>query len=197
MPLVATRLSSHVADLRDDLELWLDEREDYIARGLLLAYLAYGLVRHVADPLYRTWFGAITLAFHEMGHIVFMPFGHTLMVAGGSIMQLLVPAAAAAYLLKKQHDWFGVVVGLCWLSFSMFEMATYIGDAARQELPLVSIGGGYHHDWSMLLTQWRVIDHCDAIAACVRVAAGAIGAGAVALGGYMVVRIGRRRLGRA
>ena len=184
-------------DLRDDLDVWIEERDDYIARGLLLLYLAYGLVRHVADPLYRTWFAGVTLAFHEMGHIVFIPFGRTMTTAGGSIMQLAVPAAAAIYLLKKQHDWFGLVVGMAWLSFSMFELATYVGDAARMELPLVGMGGGYHHDWATLLTQWRLIDHCDAIALAVRVLAAVIGLAAIGLGGTIVVRIARRRLRRA
>lgn len=182
-------------DLRDDLELWLDERDDWIARGLLLLYLAYGLVRHIADPLYRTWFGGITLAFHEMGHILFMFFGHTLMVAGGSIMQLFIPTVAAFYLLKKQNDWFGFIVGMSWLSFSMFELATYIGDAAREELPLVSMGGGYHHDWSMLLTQWHLLNQCDGIALAVRIFAGLIGFAAIGSGGFMVVKIARRKLG--
>jgi len=191
----ASSLSERLGDLRDELDVWLDERDNYLARGLLLAYLAYGLVRHVVDPLYRTWFGGITLGFHELGHIVFIPFGRTMTIAGGSIMQLAVPAAAAVYLLKKQNDWFGLVVGLSWLSFSMFELATYIGDASREELPLVSMGGGYHHDWSTLLTQWHLLDQCDAIASGVRLVAGGIGLGAIVLGGYMVVRIARRRLG--
>jgi hypothetical protein len=193
--LTLSSLRERLDDLRDELDIWLDERDGYVARGLLLAYLAYGLVRHVIDPLYRTWFGGITLGFHEMGHIVFIPFGRTMTIAGGSIMQLLVPAAAAVYLLKKQGDWFGLVVGLSWLSFSMFELATYIGDASREELPLVSMGGGYHHDWSTLLTQWHLLDQCDAIASGVRLVAGGIGLGAIVLGGYMVVRIARRRIG--
>lgn len=186
-------LRDRLDDLRADLDLWIEERDGFVARGLLLGYLAYGLVRHVADPLYRTWFGGITLAFHEMGHIVFIPLGRTLTIAGGSIMQLLVPAAAAVYLLKKQRDWFGFVVGLSWLSFSMFELATYVGDAARQELPLVGLGGGYHHDWSTLLTQWHLLGQCDALALGVRILAGGVGVGAIALGGYIVTRIARRR----
>jgi hypothetical protein len=181
-------------ELRDDFDAWTDSREDWIARGLLLAYLAYGLVRHIADPMYKTWFGGITLAFHEMGHIAFIPFGHTLTVAGGSIMQLLVPTAASVYLLKKQDDWFGFALGMAWLSFSMFELATYIGDAARMELPLVGFGGGYHHDWSTLLTQWRLIDHCDGIALGVRIAAGLVGLVSISLGSIIVWRVARRRL---
>jgi hypothetical protein len=192
--LLALSLRDFFEDVRDALDDWIDERDGFVARGLLLVYLAYGLVRHVLDPMYRSWFGGITLGFHEMGHILFIPFGRTMTIAGGSIMQLLVPLAAALYLLVKQRDWFGFVVGLSWLSFSGFELATYIGDAAREALPLVSFGGGYHHDWSMLLTQWHLLNQCDAIALGVRIVAGGIGLGAVALGGYIVVRIGRRRL---
>jgi hypothetical protein len=188
-------LRDFLEDLRDLLDEWIDSRDGFVARGLLLVYLAYALVRHLVDPLYRSWFGGITLAFHEMGHILFIPFGRTMTIAGGSIMQLLVPAAAAVYLLLRQRDWYGFAVGLSWLSFSGFELATYVGDASRESLPLVSFGGGYHHDWSMLLTQWHLLNHCDGIALGVRVVAGLVGFGAIALGGYIVLRIGRRRLG--
>ena len=128
-----------------------------------------------------------------MGHIVFIPLGRTMTIAGGSIMQLLVPLAAAIYLLKKQGDWFGLGVGLAWLSFSTFELATYIGDAARMELPLVSFGGGYHHDWTTLLSEWRIIDHCDAIATAVRVFGGAVWLSAMILMGYVVVKVAIRK----
>src|SRR4051812_13668455 len=195
----STRASSHmleglgfrerIDDARYELDLWIDARESWIPRALLLAYLAYAGVRHMLNPLYGSWFSAMTLAFHEMGHIVFIPLGRTLTIAGGSIMQLLVPLAAAIYLLVKQKDWFGLGVGLAWLSFSTFELATYIGDAARMELPLVSLGGGYHHDWSTLLTEWHMIDHCDAIATVVRVVGGCIWLFAMAEMGYIVVRI--------
>jgi hypothetical protein len=180
-------------DRKDDLDLWIDTRESWIPRALLALYLAYAGVRHMLDPLYGSWFSPMTLAFHEMGHIVFIPLGRTMTIAGGSIMQLVVPFAAAIYLWKKQDDWFGFGVGLAWLSFATFELATYVGDAARLELPLVSLGGGYHHDWSTLLTEWRLIDHCDAIATIVRVFAGAIWLFAIALMGYIVTRIARRK----
>jgi len=113
-----------VSDLKYELDLWIDERESFIPRGLLAIYLAYAGIRHMQDPLYGSWFSAITLAFHEMGHIVFIPLGRTMTIAGGSIMQLLVPFGAAIYLLKKQDDWFGLGVGLAWLSFATFELAT-------------------------------------------------------------------------
>jgi hypothetical protein len=187
-------MSEQLARWREDLELWIETRDDFVGRGLLLAYLAYGGVQHLRDPLYRTWFGGITLAFHEMGHIVFSPFGRTMTIAGGSIMQLLVPLAAALYLFARQRDWFGALVGLEWLAFSMFELATYIGDASREQLPLVGFGGGYHHDWSTLLTDWHLLNSCDAIATTVRIAAGAVWLAATVSAGYFVFRIGRRKL---
>ena len=144
------------------------------------------------NPLYGSWFSGITLAFHEMGHIVFIPLGRTMTIAGGSIMQLAIPLTAAIYLLKKQNDWFGFGVGLAWLSFAMFELATYIGDAARMELPLVGFGGGYHHDWATLLTQWRVIDYCDGIATGVRVLGGAVWLFAMIEMGYICAKIAIR-----
>lgn len=185
-------MRAFVADLKYELDLWIEARESWIPRALLAMYLAYAGVRHMLNPLYGSWFSAITLAFHEMGHIVFIPLGRTMTIAGGSIMQLAVPLAAAIYLLKKQDDWFGFGVGLAWLSFATFELATYIGDAARMELPLVGFGGGYHHDWATLLTQWRVIDYCDGIATGVRVLGGAIWLFAMIEMGYIVSKIALR-----
>jgi len=181
-----------VADLKYELDLWIESRESWIPRALLALYLAYAGVRHMLNPLYGSWFSGITLAFHEMGHIVFIPLGRTMTIAGGSIMQLAIPLTAAIYLLKKQNDWFGFGVGLAWLSFAMFELATYIGDAARMELPLVGFGGGYHHDWATLLTQWRVIDYCDGIATGVRVLGGAVWLFAMIEMGYICAKIAIR-----
>jgi hypothetical protein len=181
-----------VSDLKYELDLWIDERESFIPRGLLAIYLAYAGIRHMLNPLYGSWFSGITLAFHEMGHIVFIPFGRTMTIAGGSIMQLLVPLAAAIYLWKKQNDWFGFGVGLAWWAFAAFELATYVGDAARMELPLVGFGGGCHHDWATLLTQWRVIDHCDAFATCIRIVAGAVWLFAMTLMLYIALKIAMR-----
>jgi hypothetical protein len=181
-----------LGDQKYELDLWIEERESFIPRGLLAIYLGYAGIRHMLDPLYGSWFSGITLAFHEMGHIVFIPLGRTLTIAGGSIMQLVVPLAAAIYLLVKQKDWFGFGVGLAWLSFATFELATYVGDAARMELPLVGFGGGYHHDWATLLTQWRIIDYCDGIATGVRVFGGAVWLSAMVLMGYIVAKVAIR-----
>jgi hypothetical protein len=170
--------------LRDDAREWATGREA-LFRLPLLGYLAYGGIRHMFDPMYRTWFGGITLAFHEMGHILFMGLGRTMMFLGGSIMQIFVPIAAAVYLLLQQRDWFGLAVGMSWLAYSEWEMATYMADAVKEELGLVGFSGNPEHDWNTLFGQWHLLSHCEGIATFVRICAFATWASAMVLGGWL------------
>lgn len=183
-------LRDWLEDRRDEAAAWAEGRSPWL-RGALAVYLAYAGVRHLSDPLYRSWFGGITLAFHELGHVLFSPLGHTLHLLGGSVVQLLVPAVAAATLLVRQGDWFGFGVGLSWLSFSAFELATYVGDANQERLPLVSLGGRAEHDWSTLLTEWRLLNACGELAIGVRVGAFAAWALAMLLCAWLVYRMAR------
>jgi hypothetical protein len=155
---------------RREAAVWCTGRM-WAPRAVVLAYIAYAGVRHLADPLYRSWFGGVTLVFHEMGHIVFGFAGQTLQILGGSLMQLLVPAAAALYLRLAQKDRFGAAVCLAWLAFSTWELSAYIADASREELPLVGLGGKPEHDWSLLLTKWHLLNHDQDIAKAARVVA--------------------------
>ena len=158
---------------------------------MLLAYLIYAGLRHQLDPLYTSWFAGLTLALHELGHLIFMPLGSTLGLLGGSIMQLLAPLAAAIYLWRRQHDYFGLAVGGCWLSYSTWELATYIGDASREQLPLVGFGGNPQHDWAVLLTRWHLLNHDSTIAFLVRACALLTWAAAVTFAGWLCYRIRR------
>ena len=89
-------------------------------------------------------------------------------IAGGSITQLAVPLIGVGMLLY-QRDYFGIAVAGCWLSFSLYNLATYIGDAQAMQLPLVSIGGGdAYHDWEYLLVHLGLIEHDAKIAAVTR-----------------------------
>lgn len=153
--------------LREDAQAWAEGRSALV-RAPLALYLGYAGLRHVIDPMYRSWFAGITLIFHEMGHLFFSYFGRTLMFLGGSIMQTLVPLAAGAHLLLKQRDYFGVAVCLSWLSFSDWEMATYMDDANKERLALVGFSGNPEHDWSTLFTQWHILNYCETIATFVR-----------------------------
>ncbi len=164
------------------------------ARGALAVFLGYTGVRYLYDPFFVSLFDGITLVFHEMGHLVCKGFGHTIYILGGSLMQLIVPTAAAIYLLIRQRDWFGFAVGMAWLSFSGFNLATYIGDANKENLPLASMSPEMpQHDWATLLTEWHMLNSCDTIATVVRVLACSVWAAAMALAAWLVVRMTRER----
>lgn len=186
------RIVDRFASLREDAEDWAAGRSAPW-RLPLLAYVLYAGVRHATDPLYRSWFGGITLVFHEMGHILFSMFGRTLMILGGTITQLFVPLAAAAYLLLRQRDYFGFAVGGSWLSFSFWEMATYVSDANKDALPLVGFGDNPEHDWGALLTDWHLLNDCDAFATGIRLFAFAVWAGSMILGGWLCVFMWKHR----
>src|SRR5688500_14433406 len=71
--------------------------------GLLL--FAVWVYRHMQSPD-GLMHGSL-LIFHEAGHVIFMPFGEFLMVLGGSLFQLMVPAFFIAYFARRR-DYFAV-----------------------------------------------------------------------------------------
>jgi len=189
------------ARLRTDT--WLGrKREDAVAwatgrmwppRAALLAYLAYAGCRHLTDPDYGSVFSGITLAIHELGHVLFGFLGEWLSVAGGSITQLAAPVAVALLLLR-QRDYFGVAVGGAWLSMSLSNIAVYVADARAEELPLYSLGGGdVMHDWNYLLGSVHLLPQDARIAGMVRFAALVALAGSILLGAWLCAVMARRK----
>jgi hypothetical protein len=177
---------------REDARSWAAGRL-WWPRAPLLLYLAYAGWRHLTDPEYGSIFSGITLAIHELGHVLFGPFGTWLAVAGGSITQLAAPAAAA-WLLYRQRDYFGVAVGGAWLSMSLSNLAVYVADARAEALPLYSLGGGdVVHDWHYLLGSVHLLAYDTAIAGWVRIAAFLLLAGSVSLGAWLCAAMLRRQ----
>jgi hypothetical protein len=154
-----------------------------IARWLLLAYLVYA-VQHqlrVPDEMASGLFGAVIFGSHELGHLVFAPFGDLMAVAGGSLMQLLVPAAAAWYFAYRGDRYAAAVCG-CWLALSLANLAVYVGDARAESLDLVSFSpDGGTHDWNFLLERFGVLRDDRRLASFVRVLAWVTLGGSVAL----------------
>jgi hypothetical protein len=177
---------------RNDARDWATGRL-WWPRALLLLYLAFAGWRHLTDPDYGSIFSGITLAIHELGHVLFGPFGEWLGVAGGSITQLAAPAAAA-WLLYRQRDYFGAAVGGAWLSMSLSNLAVYVADARAEALPLYSLGGGdVIHDWHYLLGSVHLLAHDAQIASLVRVLAFAALALSVWLGAWLCMVMRRRQ----
>ena len=53
------------------------------------------LAPDILNPAGWSFLDGVDLIFHEAGHVMFAPLGDTLMLMGGSLFQVLVPAALA------------------------------------------------------------------------------------------------------
>lgn len=106
---------------------------------------------------------------HEGGHLLFSYFGHTLMVAGGTLLQLGVPLMLAVYFILQRQ-----LTGTAFCFFFFFEnflnVATYMADSRRMELQYVTVGDPdlAEHDWQTLFSQMGVLEYDTRIAAVVR-----------------------------
>jgi hypothetical protein len=134
--------------------------------ALLLAFLAM----HCTE---LTLLDNLHLPIHEGGHLLFGWLGETPGLWGGTILQLLVPALLAASFAARRE-----LPGttFCALAFfhSLTGVATYMIDALRLELPLVTVGAvadESQHDWVNIFTQLGVLPHATQIGNTVRVLA--------------------------
>ena len=93
------------------------------------------------------------LVFHEAGHVIFRLFGEWLMILGGTLGQLLMPAILCGALLLKNRDPFGAAIGLWLVGVSLLDVAPYVYDALDPQLVLLggSTGEEGGHDWMYLL----------------------------------------------
>jgi len=161
------RLSCPEKRLMEEIE-WLPVgRTQFIAwlvfYGLILFYLA----AHFGQP---TLLDNIHLVTHEAGHLLFGWFGQTLGLWGGTLLQLLVPALLVITFAVRAE-----IPGVVFCSFAFFHsltgVATYMIDALRLELPLVTVGAPAdeaEHDWVRIFAQLGVLPHAIQIGTTVR-----------------------------
>lgn len=157
-----------------------------LALSLLLG--AFGLWL-ASRPGHFGFLDNIDLAIHETGHLVFGPFGEVVGALGGTLFQLIVPAAFIGYFLTKR-DWYSATIPLWWLGQNCFNIARYISDARALELPLV---GGGEHDWAFLLAEWDLLHRDIAIGRAVHGVGGMICLAAAILGVVIVRREAYKR----
>jgi hypothetical protein len=113
--------------------------------------------------MYQSIFDGLNLGIHELGHLIFIPFGRFLTVAGGTITQCLVPLISF-FMFYKQRDFFAICVSFCWMGTNLFSIAVYMADARKMALPLVTPFGGEEiiHDWNYLLGKLDLL-HLDTV----------------------------------
>lgn len=181
------------AGVRESVEAWCEGR-DWRWRAALLSLLVWQAARPLRDAEAGDLFRGIDFGAHEFGHLFFSFGGEWLAVAGGSLMQLIVPVGAAVVMVATpKKDWFGALACGTWLAASLAELAPYIADARAQDLDLVSFspdGGG--HDWHYLLAHAGMLRQDIALARFTRFVAVCVLIVTVVLAAMLFRRMARR-----
>ena len=134
-----------------------------ISRGIglgILLILSWKVIARGISPeppgLLLTIVDGANLIFHEAGHIILLLFGEFIHYLGGSLMQVAIPATCAAYFwLHRQRA--SSAIALFWTGESITNVAIYVADARRMELPLI----GGDHDWNYLLDRLRLLSQAE------------------------------------
>lgn len=130
--------------------------------ALLAVYAAWLVIA------YRYHFlDGVNLLVHEAGHVVFAPFGRTLGMLGGTVLQLAFPLAFVAAFARRDARFEAGVCGV-WAAESAMYTAAYVGDANTLALPLL---GGHLHDWRWLLQRAGVPGAAEELGAALHVLA--------------------------
>ena len=185
---------SGLTSLRDDAIEWC-QGKNWLVRLPLLLFFVYVLIRHLSDPLYASILGPLNLGIHELGHLVFGFMGQFLGVAGGTLLQLIIPVFAV-YNFYRQSDFFAIALSFGWLSTNFFSVATYAADARNMELPLVTPFGteGVVHDWEYLLSTMNILIYDSLVGVIFRVLAVISMLICFALGAWVLWQMSRQKI---
>lgn len=131
---------------------------------------------HVLNPndgSTASWIWFLTIGPHEIGHVICMPFGQFLMVAGGSFWQLFFWGGLAVYTLFV-HRRIGRAAFM-WLitGHSFINLSVYIRDARSRDLELLFGLDENSHDWWNLL-RWTGLLEYDHVIADISVITGVL-----------------------
>jgi hypothetical protein len=111
--------------------------------------------------LFGQWYVWIITPLHEAGHLIFMPLGRILMIAGGSFWQIAIPLILAVVAFRQRSYWAWVYVALA--GIHLIALNPYIYDAPYRSLPLLG-GRKEGHDWYNLLIHWQALDMAEDLA---------------------------------
>lgn len=122
------------------------------------------------DPMQGSFLDSVDLAIHETGHLLFRLFGEFMMIAGGSLFQVMMPAVFVGYFLWRKQFYSAAIVGL-WVGQSILNVWVYAADAVKMQLVLTSgfTGSeGSFHDWNYLLEHTGLLNSTDKVAGLIR-----------------------------
>ena len=131
--------------------------------GLLPLCALFAFGEHTVDPN-PLWVlvHAFDLIVHEAGHVVFRWFGATAHAAGGSLLQLMLPALFV-YQGVYWSNRVGTQLALLLLGQNFVDVSIYAGDAQARALPLLG-GDRVFHDWHVVLSNLGLLDATPIVA---------------------------------
>lgn len=122
------------------------------------------------DPMLGSFLDNVDLPIHETGHLLFRPLGEFMMIAGGSLFQVIFPAVFVGYFLW-QRSFYSAAIVLLWVGQSIINVWVYASDAIVMQLVLTSgfTGSeGSFHDWNYLLTATGLLGSTKTVAGIIR-----------------------------
>jgi hypothetical protein len=176
-PTVQVEHSPQAAEIIKELLFYVTpETNPLIFAGRALFFLVifiWGL-KYILTPMesnyvFNSFWHLVNLPFHEVGHLVFRPFGRLMTSLGGSIAQVLMPLICLAVFLIKTRDTFAASFTLWWAGENFMDLAPYINDARSLTLPLLGGNTGRtspygFHDWEFILQETKLLRYDHALA---------------------------------
>lgn len=138
------------------------------------------------DPYQWHLIDGVNLVIHEAGHLIFRPFGEFMMIAGGSLFQVIMPALFVGY-FWYHGKYYSAALVLFWVGESMLNVSVYAGDSLALQLPLLG-GQDSIHDWNYLLSTLNLLPATAKIAGAIRL----LGTIVIALAAFGSIRFSRR-----
>jgi hypothetical protein len=123
--------------LPDDIERRLTVYKAACALLLIAAWGWFALVKNDQTPI----FVYLNIGVHEIGHVLFRPFGELTMLIMGSGFEVLFPFAVGVVFLIRKRDLVSTAVSWGWSASALASAATYIADADDGRLALLARRG--------------------------------------------------------
>jgi hypothetical protein len=136
------------------------------AKTLLVLAVAYYFWGWVVNPARWEGLNGVDLFIHEAGHVFFRPLGEFLMIAGGSLTQILMPCLFVGYFFWQGQRYSAALV-LFWVGENILNVSVYAADSINMQLPLL---GGSHviHDWNYLLSHLNILAQTSLVASLIQ-----------------------------
>ena len=124
------------------------------------------------NPLMGSFLDNVDLPIHESGHLIFRVFGELMMIAGGSLFQVIFPAIFVGYFIWNK-SYYSAAIVLLWVGQSILNVRVYAADAVVMQLVLTSgfTGSeGSFHDWNYILDHFGLLGSTKTIAGIIKFA---------------------------